>query len=60
MIFEGVAHTLIAPKYQKAINSNSLGSIKGQYNIVRKEIESGNTYIIYYSSIVEFINATFR
>lgn len=60
MIFEGIAHILIAPKYQKVINSTSSGLIRGQYNKVKEEIESDNTYIIYYSSIVEFINTTFR
>lgn len=60
MIFEGIAHILIVPKYQKVINSTSSGSIRGQYNKVKEEIESDNTYIIYYSSIVEFINTTFR
>ncbi|WP_374219663.1 hypothetical protein [Bacillus bingmayongensis] len=60
MIFEGIAYNLIKPRYQKTIKANYSGTIKGPYNKVKEQIESDNTYIIYYSSIVEFINTTFR
>ncbi|MDN4873678.1 MULTISPECIES: hypothetical protein [Bacillus cereus group] len=59
-IFEGVANSLISPRYKKIVQSNDQVSLNRRYKKVKREIESDKTYIIYYSSIVEFIGTIFR